>query len=116
MNPEDIGRILDEVGERIGPAGEYAWQVGVQHTAISAWAGLILPIVALVIALPMVVISYPRIDPERMDGWGAMLLVSGFVSVVAAVAFIGTVGDNLPDALVPEWAAIERLLGSVKGE
>ena len=31
MNPEDIGRVLDEIGERIGPAGEYAFGLAVRQ-------------------------------------------------------------------------------------
>lgn len=38
MNPEDVGRILDEIGERIGPAGAYAWEITVQRII---WEGVL---------------------------------------------------------------------------
>ena len=47
MNPEDVGKILDEIGERIGPAGEYAFELAVRQQLITGalwtvlWAGVI---------------------------------------------------------------------------
>ena len=37
MKPEDIARILDDLGTRIGPAGEYVWQLTVKQVLIDAW-------------------------------------------------------------------------------
>jgi hypothetical protein len=55
MNPEDVGKILDEIGERIGPAGAYAWEITVRQVLIdgAVWSlvGLIAIVGGVVVAL-----------------------------------------------------------------
>ena len=49
MNPEDVGRILDEIGERIGPAGEYAFELAVRQQVIvgALWTVFLAAVITL---------------------------------------------------------------------
>ena len=41
MNPDDIARILDDLGQRLGPTGEYVFSLAVRQVYIDAFAGLL---------------------------------------------------------------------------
>lgn len=112
MSPEDIGRILDEIGERIGPAGERAWQVAVQHTAISAWITVLGPLAVMLITLPLTIFYGRKVDfnAEGPGFNGVMMLIMGSITFSALLMFTMMVGTALPDALVPEWGAIRRII------
>lgn len=36
MNPDDLTRILDEIGQRLGPSGEYVFALAVRQVVIDA--------------------------------------------------------------------------------
>lgn len=49
MTPEDIARILDDLGQRIGPAGEYVFQLAVRQVVITSAVGIVSSIVVLAV-------------------------------------------------------------------
>lgn len=115
MNPEDIGRILDEIGERIGPAGEYAWRIAVAHESLSSWIALLVPLSAFVIALVVLVVGIRLVS---VGGWGEetptagalTVMIGGFASLFTGIALLSVVGTELPDALIPEWGVLRQLV------
>lgn len=68
MNPEDIGRILDEIGERIGPAGEYAWTITVKQVFIDSGVGLVIGAVLLLLSIALIVFGLRsgNVDAEEV--------------------------------------------------
>lgn len=110
MTPEEIGRLLDEIGERIGPAGEYAWAAAVRWTAIQAWFTIGLWL-AITLAGVVLFLQYRKVDdwdhpnaPGIASITGGMLLFFSFLGA----AMYGA--DAAARALVPEWGAIQQLL------
>ena len=117
MDAEQIGKLLDQIGDRIGPAGERAWQVGVQYTAVSAWLGILLPLVVMIISIPSVVYFAKKTDfnSDTVGFNGTAFMISSMLAVTSIMVFFMSVGTNLPDALVPEWGTIRRLIETLNG-
>lgn len=102
MNPEDVGKILDEIGERIGPAGAYAWELTVRQVVIDAWVWGGLG-VALVLAA---VVSFIVAAFRRSEGAAAIGLFAGFFGVPTTFYFVTQI-------LNPEYHAMQKLLTTV---
>ena len=130
MNPEDVGRILDEIGERIGPAGEYAWGLAVRQVYIEGTIGSILgsalAIATLVAGVGALVLIYRRYlaDLERTKGAGRYDRTDPFGYVLSALAVLSLGGAAfgfcltwavlaIQQLLNPEYHAMIRLLDSV---
>lgn len=113
MNPEDVGRVLDEIGERIGPAGEYAWQLTVRQVVIDAALWGALGLFSLVLTTFLFVAirrndreAIARGDTNDLFGWGGALGITG-LALIPALALIIWPGSML---LNPEYHAMTRLL------
>ncbi|MFN2419260.1 MAG: hypothetical protein ABR593_10110 [Candidatus Limnocylindria bacterium] len=102
MNPEDVGRILDEIGERIGPAGEYAWTLTVRQVVIDAsmWGGV--GVVLILVALACGVGA--ALSRGELRANAAVIGAFAFIVAVPVVVFVGT------QLLNPEYHAMMRLL------
>lgn len=112
MNPEDVGRILDEIGERIGPAGEYAWELTVRQVYIEGWAWLLAGIVVLAFAILLSGLLAYRFIGHRQwsDGATASVLMYGVIAWLVALPMVVV---NLTVLLNPEYHAMTRLLGQL---
>lgn len=125
MNPEDIGRILDEIGERIGPAGEYAWQITVRQVYLEGilW-GAVASIFVLLATVALIFIwrdyyerrrQYGAMEsPSRYDRPGAdghAFLSVGVVGLQIVATFFGIA--SVIQLLNPEYHAMVWLLGSI---
>lgn len=112
MKPEEIGRILDEIGERLGPAGEYAWAKTVQYISIQAWAGIGLAIFVVMIAAFLTIRGFQKATwsddgPTRYD----LMAMTGSAILFMAFFIMAVSGPELVSrALVPEGALIKDLL------
>ena len=40
MNPEDIAKLLDEIGKRVGPAGDHLFDITARQVQLEAWIGI----------------------------------------------------------------------------
>ena len=131
MNPEDVGRILDEIGERIGPAGEYAWQLTVRQVYLEGILGTLIGglVTAVLLVVTIGVPVYARRlylrakasyangtgDPYRYnrpsaDNYG---FPAGLVAMVSGFGFMFTGAWTYWSALMllnPEYHAMVRLL------
>lgn len=127
MNPEDVGRVLDEIGERIGPAGEYAWTLTVRQVYFEAvvWGALSLVmivgfVIALVVIWRMYLTKVRRWDnPDerpagyRASSWRPEADGYAFASLAPIFALVlGTLGlaTSLMKLVNPEYHAMVRLL------
>lgn len=114
MNPEEIGQILDEIGERVGPAGEYAWQIAVAHESISSWIALAIPLFAVLVGLAIIAATRGRnIDWDAPNLANLSLILAGVMAFGGTLAFMMVVGRELPDALIPEWGVLRNLIDAV---
>lgn len=124
MNPEDVGRILDEIGERIGPAGEYAWAITVRQVYVEA---VVWGILALAVAIGMIVAlaaiwrmhatavrrwenpeerhGFSSYRPDA-DGYAFASAAPVIVLVLSAIAL----ASSVTKLLNPEYHAMIRLL------
>lgn len=111
MDPQDIGKILDEIGQRIGPAGEAAWQAAVAYKRAGAISAFATVIVAALISGSVWSYSQGKADYSGDgDFWAWASIVSGTVAVVSIVALIAVTATNLPNLIVPEGGVIQDLL------
>ena len=105
MNPDDLAQILDELGSRLGPTGEYVFALAVRQVYINgiAWA------VCGAVLIALGAWTWRRVP--SMDHYDAP--IARFIA--AGLLFFGVFIQmfNLTDVLNPEYAAIRNILGSV---
>lgn len=115
MNPEDIGKILDEVGQRIGPAGEFAFEAAVQYKVAEAVSAIALVSVVLLIGLGLLLAGLPRASwGDSATRWDIITIAGGVLTTFGGMAFVIGVGTWVPNLLVPEYAVIKELIGVVR--
>lgn len=118
MNPDDLAKILDELGKRLGPTGEHVFELAVRQVYINAATATLLLVVFVginVLAVPRMwrYVTAPNQGSYSDRGMAAFLLgmldvgVGGLV-LLAAVIYI-------PSVLNPEYAAIRDILSAVSG-
>jgi hypothetical protein len=124
MNPDDLARILDDLGERLGPTGEYVFGLAVRQSLINGVTCLVLGVVAVVAGYRLVgwlrrfatedkalaaTKPYHTTSYEFAYVFGGigLLILGGFGLFALSLA-----ADNL---LNPEYAAIRSLLSSIRG-
>jgi hypothetical protein len=107
MSPDDLARILDELGRRLGPAGEHVFALAVRQQIIEGTllgiGGLILVIVGVIVAI---VARRNDYDNDGFIGWFGPGFCFLFGGVLLAAA--------LSQLLNPEYAAIRDLLKAVR--
>jgi hypothetical protein len=107
VNPDDIARILDDLGNRLGPAGEYVFALSVRYVVTDAILGLAFGAIAAVIAVVAARWASRQQYEEVLLGY----LLAGVLGAIAALfGFL-----NLRTLLNPEYAAIRDILSRVIG-
>ena len=118
MNPEDVGRILDEIGERIGPAGEYAWSVLVTGERV---VGVVFAASAVAAAVGAYVLyrlarwayhKHEEAGPYDSHDLGAYAFGAG--AAACAVAALILIGTALPSLIAPEYVVLRNIVGGVR--
>jgi hypothetical protein len=136
MNPDDLARILDELGQRLGPTGEYVFALAVRQVYIDAFLGLLVSIPVLIgVTLGTLwgirasrrawaadVKAYAegksrwsliRNQPDLVDYAFPWLFGGMAIVVVGGVA--GTLfAASLADLLNPEYAALRDIVGAIR--
>lgn len=122
MNPEQFGQYLDELGQRVGPYGDAAWNIAVGYHRTNAIAGLIFGAMVLIIMSIWVLKFAPRIAPwretrhylsgeqEEVTEWfvGNVIVLS-LIAVAAVILMFG----NITGAVIPEYHALQDLLSAL---
>jgi hypothetical protein len=131
VNPDDLARILDELGQRLGPAGAYVFGLAVRQVLIGSVLGLSLAVVtgasgyvalratrkhvaaewARWNALPEREKDYPHTNgrPDTLGGALWWYLLPGALFI--ATALIATFA--LSRLLNPEYAALTDILSRI---
>ena len=117
MTADELARILDELGQRLGPTGEYVFALAVRQVYIDALIGLGVFAALLVIGL----VAFRPIYRWAEDGnsYGDRGIVAILAGVFWALAVLMTglnalFFDGLPSLLNPEYAALRDLLGTIR--
>lgn len=116
MTPDDIIRLLDELGQRLGPAGERVFALAVRQV----YAEALVAILAFAVVVAVGAIAAPRLarwasggDTYSADRPLAVLMLAlpyGMSVIVLGCAALLT----LPGLLNPEYAALSRLLSEIR--
>lgn len=114
MTPEQVTNLLDQLGQRLGPAGQHVFELAVRQVFIDGFTMLILT----AIFLAVLGWSVPRIYAWAQDGGDdrAMLgVIAGAVYVLVGICLL--IGDlaYIPAMLNPEYAALMNILRAVSG-
>lgn len=111
MNADEITRLLDELGKRLGPAGEHVFELAVRQQVIVSTMWLIGASLVALICLTILVsaIVYVVRHDDTADGpfnAGAIALFLLIPTIVVAVL-------NIPTLLNPEYAAMVAILNTL---
>lgn len=113
MNPDDITRILDELGNRLGPAGQRAFELAVRYKVTDAIVGGLfgLALVSLSVFGARWVYKHEFNDPMDRD----MAVLIGFL-LAGIGALIGSVMVflDLVTLLNPEYSALRDIIGALR--
>ena len=115
MSADDLVRLLDELGQRLGPTGEYVFALAVRQVYVDAaiyiGAWLVVVIALAIVARPL---YWWTQDGDSYSDRGLMAtlgaMCAGFVLVGLTVAAL----LSLASLLNPEYAALRSILGSVR--
>lgn len=129
MNPDDIARILDDLGQRLGPAGQYVFGLAVRQAFIDGLLQTGIAVVGLTV-VGVVVLAAARISrrqwaresadkrdsyyskPDILDYVFPWML--GGIGGVFAVGFLLILlMTGLLKLLNPEYAALTDILGRI---
>ena len=124
MDPNDIAKILDELGQRLGPAGNHIFEITVRQTYINAWTQVIIAVVSTII----LIVWLSHLSSRFVDNWNTDILPPSEVAwtvahtvvfvalVVITLISVGVVlfGGTIGALLNPEYAAMETLLNLIR--
>ena len=119
MNADDLGKILDELGQRLGPAGEHVYSVLVKQAVVSGIVQVTAAIVVLALMTAAIVVTYKfaQHDAHReRTGYSGQfdptgyLLLGGFVTVACVIFASVFFLLGVQALLNPEYQAIRDLL------
>lgn len=117
MNPDDLARILDELGRRLGPAGEHVFELAVRQVYVDAVASgvFLLVVVALTVwALPRIERWRTAEDADRYDGRSFVLLAPAILWCLVLLVAAYWALASVRDVLNPEYAALRDILGAIR--
>lgn len=119
MNPDDIARILDDLGERIGPAGEYVFALAVRQVYIDGVLNIGLGLLCIPVAVVVGLVCWRSWRSASTQGYGApdpfiYLMFGGSAVVAALILALFAFASGLPKLLNPEYAAIRDILGAIR--
>jgi hypothetical protein len=114
VNPDDIAKILDDLGQRLGPTGERVFALAVRQVTVEAvvWLALCVAIPVLLWIVTAVSVRWLSArDPSDADAALGML---GLFAVIATIGGVLLGAHYLIVLLNPEYAALEKLLGAIR--
>ena len=114
MNPEDIGRILDEIGERIGPAGAYAWGLAVRYQIIDGILGAVVGLGIAAVSVFAMRFAWRQTSQSEDIDRGFVRMIAALIGFPLLVFSIFWIGGSLVQLMNPEWSAIKSIISAAK--
>ena len=112
MNADDIGKILDELGRRLGPAGSHVFELAVREQIIRGATWLVVFVVGLALCLYARKAWIADWQGSGLSARGTLFMAGAFMVFVAT---IGLIAGGIGQLLNPEYAAIKDILGHING-
>lgn len=112
MGPEEIGKIIDLLVEKLGPMGKIVWEIYLRQiylTGLMQTVGGVIFIVGFAASLRLLLEK--RKDPEWFDEWGWILVVLGIFGVFSFAMAGFSIIQGVLQLLNPQYYAIQMLLG-----
>jgi hypothetical protein len=115
VNPDDLARILDDLGERLGPTGEYLFELAVRQVYIEAATAAVLAVawIAITAATVRPIYRWSQGDPNGHGGREMIASIGGMTWCLLGVLILGMAAYAVPAILNPEYAALRNLLGAI---
>lgn len=110
MNADEVTRLLDELATRLEGPARYAFDLAVRQVFIEGVAWVIVG--SIIAAVGLVAIAAALRSESDDDGPFMALILGGaaFIGGLLATVFAGLVDR----ALNPEWAALMRLVDTIR--
>jgi hypothetical protein len=118
MSATDLAALLDELGRRLGPAGQHVFELAIRQVYINAITAVVAVGLLLVVGVVSVPIAERWRTAENADSAGGrdfVLLLPGVFYIGALVMALTWVVSTVPAVLNPEYAAIQDILRSIGG-
>ena len=114
MNADDLAKILDELGQRLGPTGEHVFQLAVRQVYIDAVVNVVVLILVGVAFFALA--SRCRAALEEDDtSYASLFLGIATIAIVVVTMFTGvSLMFALSRVLNPEYAALRDILGALR--
>lgn len=118
---EEIIKLLREIGDAVANEG---FALAVRYVVINAWTQLI-STAFVVVAYLIALVSYLRWRgkrPTHDDGYRIdygsqdvpIIISLGAAGIVVVIGLFGTITIPIQALLIPEWFAIQELIGLIK--
>ena len=119
MDPQEVGRILDEIGKRIGPAGEYAWNTLVTGERVLGFTTLFMGIVLLGVTyvgyrLAKLFYDIHQNSTKSFDSHDMGAFGIGVLTVLVLAGALICIGSSLPSIIAPEYVVLTKALEGVR--
>lgn len=126
MNPESTKQIIDAItplADKLGQGAAHLYAIYVRQMVAEGVAGLAFSLI-LVALLGAAWFTYWRmikskalLDPDYPDYWGYILvgIFAGLASLVVIGVILGMSYDAILKLANPEYAAIDRIITTVRG-
>jgi hypothetical protein len=116
MTADELARILDELGRRLGPTGAHVFDLAVRQVYINGIVSLVLLGVVAIVGIVTIPRAYKwSVADTNPYGDRGMLVVmggAGYCLVVLLVVINAAV--FVPAMLNPEYAALRDLLSAIR--
>ena len=114
MNPDDLARILDELGSRLGPTGAYVFELAVRQVYLDAAVITVATAIWTLATVLVVRKLYPWVmDGDSYSDRGMVAMVFGICNGVFGVFVLSAFATFAPRAFNPEYFALTDILGRV---
>lgn len=119
MNPDDLVKILDELGRRLGPTGEYVFALAVRQVYIDSLVTLttttLIAVGVVALVLYFVRLTRRLYATENNDVFPYVMawFLGGLWAVVVLIVTLVCFTDALRNLLNPEYAALRDILGAI---
>jgi hypothetical protein len=118
VNADELARVLDELGERLGPTGERVFELTVRYVITDAIVGIVFSVVvltALFFTWRWAIRRVARVESEADREFATLMggLLGGIASLALGFFAIYQLAVNIVALLNPEFTALRKLVEAV---